>query len=109
MPRFNPSFSTLLFSSFKLQAPKTTSSVGVQWYDFSPGCGSLSPNDALCTNIPSEKYNSKVREGLYPKKLYLPMTIYMENDFAFSLRVIPKCFVCGKREKGIRHFSIITL
>jgi hypothetical protein len=50
--------------SFKLQAPKTTSSVGVQWYDFSPGCGSLSPNDALCTNIPSEKYNSKVREGL---------------------------------------------
>jgi hypothetical protein len=47
------------------------------------------------------------REGLYPKKFYLPMTIYMENVFSFSLRVIPKCFVCGKREKGIRHFSLI--
>jgi hypothetical protein len=46
-------------------------------------------------------------EGLYPKELYLPMTIYMENVLAFSLRVIPKCFVCGKREKGIRHFSLI--
>jgi hypothetical protein len=41
------------------------------------------------------------------KKFYLPMTIYMVNVFAFSLRVIPKCFVCGKREKGIRHFSLI--
>jgi hypothetical protein len=27
------------------------------------------------------------------------MTIYMENVLAFSLRVIPKCLVCGKREK----------
>jgi hypothetical protein len=36
------------------------------------------------------------------------MTIYMENVLAFSLRVIPKCFACGKREKGIRHFSLIT-
>ena len=78
MPRFNPSFSTLLFRSFKLQAPKTTSSVGVQWYDFSPGCGSLSPNDALCTNIPSEKYNSKVREGLEWGSL--PQRVVFTND-----------------------------
>lgn len=68
-------------------------------------------NDTLCTNIPSNitaKLERVWRKVLYQKKLYLPMTIYMENVLAFSLRVIPKCFVCGKREKGIRHFTLIT-
>lgn len=68
--------------------------------------------DTLCTNIPSNitaMLERVWREGFYHKtKVDLPMTIYMENVFAFSLRVIPKCFVCGKREKGIRHFSLIT-
>ena len=67
--------------------------------------------NTLCTNIPSNitaKLEKVWRKVLYQKKLYLPMTIYMENVLAFSLRVIPKCFACGKREKGIRHFSLIT-
>ena len=67
--------------------------------------------DTLCTNIPSNitaKLERVCRKVLYQKKLYLPMTIYMENVLAFSLRIIPKCFVCGKREKGIRNFTLIT-
>ena len=62
--------------------------------------------DTLCTNIPSNitaKLERVWRKVLYQKKLYLPMTIYMECSCLFT-KGYSKMFCMWK--KGERNKSL---
>lgn len=51
---WRPIFATFVRKTLTgIEEPNKTSSVGVHWFDFSPGCGSLSPNEAFLIRIPS--------------------------------------------------------